>query len=72
MTKADVIDILVDLQSEIEETVLADDPNTLLTFLQARESCVAVIQQKIYKLKEEETAWMPLPAKYDPQKSEEA
>lgn len=53
MTKADVIDILVDLQLEIEENVLADDPNTLLPFLKARETCVAVIQQKINKLKAE-------------------
>lgn len=42
---------LVDLQLEIEENVLADDPDTLLPFLQARETCVAIIQQKIKKLK---------------------
>ena len=50
-TKADIITVLEEIQLEIEENVLADDPNTLLLFLQARESCVAIIQQKINKLK---------------------
>ena len=50
-TKSDVITILTELQQEIEENVLADDPDTTLTFLQARETCVAVIQQKISELK---------------------
>lgn len=49
--KADMVAILSEIQNEIKEDVLADDPNTLLPFLQARETCVAVIQQKINKLK---------------------
>lgn len=51
-TKNEVIDILTELQQKIEENVLADDPNTLLSFLQVRESCVAVIQQKINDVEE--------------------
>ena len=50
-TKDDVVTILTELQQEIEENVLADDPNTLLPFLQARETCVAVIQQKKERIK---------------------
>lgn len=49
--KSDVITILTEIQQEIEENVLADDPDTTLTFLQARETCVAVIQQKISELR---------------------
>lgn len=52
LTKADMVAMLTDIQLEIEENVLADDPDTLLPFLQARETCVAIIQQKIDKLKE--------------------
>lgn len=51
--KADMVSMLTEIQNEIEEDVLADDPNTLLIFLQARETCVAVIQQKIHALKSE-------------------
>lgn len=51
-SKADMIAMLTELQAEIEENVLADDPNTLLLFLQVRESCIAIIQQKINALKE--------------------
>ena len=47
--KDEVIDTLTELQHEIEENVLADNPNTLSSFLQARETCVALIQQKINK-----------------------
>ncbi len=54
MSKDEVIAMLTELQLEIEENVLADDPNTLLLFLQARESCVAIIQQKINELKAEQ------------------
>lgn len=50
-TDDEVLAILKDIQQEIEENVLADDPDTTLTFLQARETCVAVIQQKINELK---------------------
>ena len=50
--KADIVAMLTEIQLEIEENVLADDPDTLLPFLQARETCVAVIQQKINLLKE--------------------
>lgn len=50
-SKEEVIAILTDIQKEIGENVLADDPDTLLTFLQARETCVAVIQQKINELR---------------------
>ena len=48
------IEVLTELKSEIEENVLAADPNTLLPFLQARETCVAVIQEKINKLRGKE------------------
>ena len=51
--KTDMVAMLEEIQKEIEENVLADDPNTLLPFLQARETCVAVIQQKINALKTE-------------------
>ena len=50
--KADLVAMLEELKSEFEENVLADDPNTLLPFLQARETCIAIIQQKINSLKE--------------------
>lgn len=50
-SKDEVITILTELQQEIEENVLADDPDTILTFLQARETCVAAIQQKINELR---------------------
>lgn len=50
-TKTDVITILTELQQYIGENVLADNPDTLVPFLQARETCVAVIQQKINELK---------------------
>lgn len=52
--KADLRAILIELQLEIEENVLADEPSTLLPFLQARETYVAIIQQKINSLKESE------------------
>ena len=51
-TKEEIIAMLTEIQSDIEENVLADDPNTLLLFLQSRESCVAIIQQKINLLME--------------------
>ena len=51
--RSDMVTMLTELQLEIEENVLADDPNTLLPFLQARETCVAIIQQKINALKAE-------------------
>ena len=51
--KADMVAMLEELKSEFEENVLADDPNTLLPFLQARETCIAIIQQKINSLKAE-------------------
>ena len=51
--KADMVAMLTEIQTEIEENVLADDPSTLLSFLKARETCVAVIQQKIHALKPE-------------------
>lgn len=51
--KADMVAMLEKLKSEFEENVLADDPNTLLPFLQARETCIAIIQQKINSLKAE-------------------
>ena len=54
LTKADMVAMLTELQTEIEENVLAADPNTLLPFLQARETCVAVIQEKINKLRGKE------------------
>ena len=51
--RADMVAMLEELKSEFEENVLADDPNTLLPFLQARETCIAIIQQKINSLKAE-------------------
>ena len=51
--KADMIAMLTEIQLEIEENVLADDPNTLVPFLQAKETCVAIIQQNINALKGE-------------------
>ena len=50
-TKDEVMAMLVELQTEMEENVLCNDPDTLLQFLQARETCVAVIQQKIQSIK---------------------
>ena len=50
-SKADVITILTELQQEIGENVLADDPDTILTFVQAKSTCMAMIQQKINELK---------------------
>ena len=55
-TKDEVIAMLTGIRLEIEENVLADDPNALLPFLQARETCVAIIQQKINALKGNEDA----------------
>ena len=50
-TEDEVITILTELQQYIEENVLADDPDTLVPFLQARDTCAAVIQLKINELK---------------------
>ena len=52
-TEDEVIAMLIELQQKIENNVLADDPNTLSPFLKARETCVAVIQQKINEVKDE-------------------
>lgn len=49
-TKSDVVGIFTELRQEIEENMLVYDPNSLLLVLQAKETCVAVIQQKINEL----------------------
>ena len=50
-TEDEVISMFTELQQYIEENVLADNPDTLVPFLQARETCVAAIQQKINELR---------------------
>lgn len=50
-TTAEVVNILTYLQADIENHVLATDISSLVSFLEARESCVALIQQKINELK---------------------